>query len=321
MGGMATEALLTDFVSAVSDLSPEEVLRACPAPLLLWGLASPATGSLLERMRQALADAPRVRVLVLGEPTALPPGGPAAARLHIRRGAWTLEALGEGVRLQGQPLRAGAEETLANGQHLQVGSGGGLFLLPQELPRLVALSQEALTRIVLPPTGALLSDLRQLVRSPHAPGPSSPPFLIETPTDAGELEVTPSTPGTLVLDDEVLLGLERDRTAPVWAHSLVSRQGAAVVSVGRHEECDVVLRPPSVSKRHAEFHPGPQGWRVMDLESQNGTWVRGQRIPANVLTPVASGEQLSFGTYRCVLLFPDEMRSLLSFLSRRLGSE
>jgi pSer/pThr/pTyr-binding forkhead associated (FHA) protein len=45
------------------------------------------------------------------------------------------------------------------------------------------------------------------------------------------------------------------------------------VIVGRATECDVQLAENSVSRRHARVYRQPDGWRVVDLGSRNGTRV------------------------------------------------
>jgi pSer/pThr/pTyr-binding forkhead associated (FHA) protein len=46
---------------------------------------------------------------------------------------------------------------------------------------------------------------------------------------------------------------------------------------------------PGVSSLHAMLLAGPDGWRIVDLDSTNGTTVGGRSIPPN--TPVPLGEQ------------------------------
>ncbi|MEM9115398.1 MAG: sigma 54-interacting transcriptional regulator [Myxococcota bacterium] len=52
-----------------------------------------------------------------------------------------------------------------------------------------------------------------------------------------------------------------------------------VVTVGKMEDCDLVLRDATVSRRHLRIARQPDGsWRITDLDSTNGTKVRGARI-------------------------------------------
>jgi ABC-type multidrug transport system ATPase subunit len=66
--------------------------------------------------------------------------------------------------------------------------------------------------------------------------------------------------------------------------------------IGRSAGCDVVLPLPMVSSRHAVLEPDGDGWRIRDLGSTNGTFVRGQRIdgPARVV----AGDVIGLGSCR-----------------------
>ncbi len=49
--------------------------------------------------------------------------------------------------------------------------------------------------------------------------------------------------------------------------------------IGREPPCEIVIRAPQVSARHAEIrHLGGEWFEVVDLGSSNGTWVNGQRV-------------------------------------------
>ncbi|MEX0702823.1 MAG: GAF domain-containing protein [Planctomycetales bacterium] len=50
------------------------------------------------------------------------------------------------------------------------------------------------------------------------------------------------------------------------------------VVVGRLADCDIVLPDETVSRQHARFSRGPDGWYVEDLQSRNGTFVNGNRV-------------------------------------------
>jgi DNA-binding NtrC family response regulator len=70
------------------------------------------------------------------------------------------------------------------------------------------------------------------------------------------------------------------------------REGSAVV-VGRDAPADVAIRDASLSRQHACFELlDGQVW-VEDLQSTNGTWVRGDRVERLALEP---GAELTLGT-------------------------
>ena len=68
--------------------------------------------------------------------------------------------------------------------------------------------------------------------------------------------------------------------------------GARPVVVGAHSSCDLVLVDPQVSRRHAELAITPEGIRIKDLGSTNGTWWQGTRV-ADVVVP--GGATVQFG--------------------------
>src|SRR5262245_20087993 len=91
----------------------------------------------------------------------------------------------------------------------------------------------------------------------------------------------------------------RSRTAPRSYSLQVLDQGAAVVAlgarpvvVGAHASCDLVLVDPQVSRRHAELSITPDGVRLKDLGSTNGTWYQGTRVTEVVVSP---GATIKFG--------------------------
>ncbi len=66
-----------------------------------------------------------------------------------------------------------------------------------------------------------------------------------------------------------------------------------VASIGRHEESDVFLVDPSVSRTHASIDVKHDDVAVSDLGSTNGTFVNGQRITGT--RRLVSGDVLTFG--------------------------
>ncbi|MDX6326376.1 MAG: hypothetical protein QOK15_2730 [Nocardioidaceae bacterium] len=70
-----------------------------------------------------------------------------------------------------------------------------------------------------------------------------------------------------------------------------------VVTAGRHPDSDIFLDDVTVSRRHAEFRRGPEGYRVADVGSLNGTYVNRDRID-DVL--VQGGDEVQIGKFRLV---------------------
>lgn len=325
---------LADFLAAVGDLPRPEVERICPFPALLelgpdaprcegalrTGDPAPQRAALrTSRLRAALSRGSELSLRFLA------PEAPGAgvtvghARFTDLRGAWHVEdVLAPGATgLEGEDIRAGAAHPLTGGQELRLGERRALFLGPSDLHLLLCLANEAETRIVLPPAGVLLSDLRRLIRSPNAPGPTSPPFLLEVPVEGpGE---APGSFATMLVDPEEM-NLPRAPGDHARIHSIVARGDPAKgeVVAGRADDCDLLLSESSVSKHHVRFQLQQGEWKVVDLGSQNGTSVRGERVPAHLIVPLRSGDQLQLGTYRCVFLLPEGVGKMLGFLTARL---
>jgi len=59
----------------------------------------------------------------------------------------------------------------------------------------------------------------------------------------------------------------------------------ALLILGRRESCDVCLRFPNISGRHAEMAFRNGYWYIKDLNSTNGVKVNGSRVHEKVLHP------------------------------------
>jgi Protein of unknown function (DUF3662)/FHA domain len=68
--------------------------------------------------------------------------------------------------------------------------------------------------------------------------------------------------------------------------------GEYIVSVGRQNDCTIVLGDPNVSRHHAEVRPSGEGFVVVDLGSTNGTKVNGTRVAEQ---PLHDGDEVTFG--------------------------
>lgn len=75
---------------------------------------------------------------------------------------------------------------------------------------------------------------------------------------------------------------------------IITLAGRAI-TVGRAAANDVVLPRPEVSRHHARLERAGTGWRAVDLDSTNGTWVNGERASRR---PLAPGDEVAFGSAR-----------------------
>lgn len=74
---------------------------------------------------------------------------------------------------------------------------------------------------------------------------------------------------------------------------------ALTVSVGRAPEAGIFLDDVTVSRRHAEFRHGAEGWSVRDAGSLNGTYVNRVRVDDQLLH---GGDEVQIGKFRFVFL-------------------
>jgi hypothetical protein len=70
------------------------------------------------------------------------------------------------------------------------------------------------------------------------------------------------------------------------------------LSIGRDDDCDLVLDDATVSRRHALLRRTPEGWALRDLGSTNGTRVNGWRVDQTALRP---GDELTLGVARFIV--------------------
>jgi signal transduction histidine kinase len=85
------------------------------------------------------------------------------------------------------------------------------------------------------------------------------------------------------------------------------------VALGRDNSNPIRLHDTEVSRRHAELRLEREGYRIVDLGSQNGTFVNGQPIDQ---IPLQSGDQVQLG--QTVMLFRDGNGGLSPSLAARV---
>ena len=80
------------------------------------------------------------------------------------------------------------------------------------------------------------------------------------------------------------------------------REGA-MQTIGRGVQCEISIVDPTMSRRHAELVPDPDGLLIRDLGSSNGTFINGARVTEQ---RAVAGDSVSFGklTFKLVALAP-----------------
>ncbi len=75
------------------------------------------------------------------------------------------------------------------------------------------------------------------------------------------------------------------------------------ISVGRAQNCDIVLRLSYISKLHAHFLVGPRGLMYLcDQRSSNGTHVNNQALRPGMRVKVDVGDTIGFGQLEAQLI-------------------
>ena len=69
------------------------------------------------------------------------------------------------------------------------------------------------------------------------------------------------------------------------ANNYIYPLGRDSVLVGRAEHCDITLLDKRMSREHAKIFPAESGWWLLDLGSENGTFVDDEPIDSARLTP------------------------------------
>jgi pSer/pThr/pTyr-binding forkhead associated (FHA) protein len=77
--------------------------------------------------------------------------------------------------------------------------------------------------------------------------------------------------------------------------------GERSVAVGRDKTADVTLPDDTLSRRHFLVRREGEGFLIKDLNSQNGTWVDGQRVRE---TPLRHQVSITAGRMRFLFSLP-----------------
>src|SRR5687768_4165543 len=70
-----------------------------------------------------------------------------------------------------------------------------------------------------------------------------------------------------------------------------------IIIIGRQFDSSICLSGRAVSRHHAQITSKSGTFFVEDLDSSNGTFVNGKRIPARSLQPLGERDALQIGPY------------------------
>lgn len=236
------------------------------------------------------------------------PQGPTVMDLESGPGSW----------LEGRRLSPGIPVPLIGGAVLRLGEFEGMFLTAAQFGELVAGWARALPAGL----GALATGVR-------APGPSEhdPTRKLARPVPASRGQ----TWREFVADVRGLPHAEflaRYRQPFLYqapfaqasgssgerVHSLTDWERVGRLVLGRSPaRCQILLEGlRSLSARHVELRALDRSrWAIRDLESSNGTFLEGERLPAGVLTPLRAGATIGLSVARLRYVTSEQLARLL----------
>jgi ABC-type multidrug transport system ATPase subunit/pSer/pThr/pTyr-binding forkhead associated (FHA) protein len=237
----------------------------------------------------------------LGEATPLPLAHPAITGLLLSRGQ--LSAHSGPLRFGRDPVQNDVvvQHSNVSGQHATLsraplaitdnGSTSGTWLGKERLVRGSPHPLGPGAVVALGPVPFTLTLLEELVAAfPEGAAPAAFAPAAPAATAASAASGAAAAPG----------GAKHKTVVGQFA---VDNPGAGqqTKTIGRSAESDLVVSHAQVSSRHALLHQVGKDLFVEDCGSQNGTFVRGQRIPAGQRVAVSHGEKIFIGPMPLVL--------------------
>lgn len=135
------------------------------------------------------------------------------------------------------------------------------------------------------PQSATRTGARSAKLTVHLP-PMNVQRTAPAPTDFGELQVATLPP--------------------------LGEDGSLDVSIGRGEDCTIVIDDETVSAHHATILWNRKSGMLVELGSANGTFLNGLRLGTKA--PLKNGDELSFGRTHFVYLLAGELYARLKRL-------
>lgn len=157
---------------------------------------------------------------------------------------------------------------------------------PVPLPPPVPAGAEPDGTIVLPPEPAPLAPPSAPVGASAGADPMGATALLSVP----EAPPAAAVGKTLVMTRGKLIAIDTDLGASEFVLE-------PLTFLGRTPENTIRLNKPAVSRRHAQISQSDTGYILRDLNSENGTYVNGERVKERQLQ---DGDRVQIGTVRFV---------------------
>lgn len=144
------------------------------------------------------------------------------------------------------------------------------------------------------------------------------PFEGELPVELGGDDGDPLS--TVKIKVTAVGGMRRTKNMQDARVFSVQAAEGAPATLGRSDDCTVVLDSEGVSRNHAQIHYGGGQFFLVDLESHNGSYVNKKKAPAKEKIPLDERCQLWFGSFRTVFMSPEHFYDLAATLAGRAES-
>ena len=107
------------------------------------------------------------------------------------------------------------------------------------------------------------------------------------------------------------IALDRPKHKTAW---FVTKQepGGGTITIGRGDDCDIVIRHASISKHHGDLVVGAdRSLGIRDVRSRYGVFVNDRRISSDQVSPLVNGDDVTLGSIAGTLLYPLQLYRLL----------
>lgn len=89
------------------------------------------------------------------------------------------------------------------------------------------------------------------------------------------------------------------KTLTIWFEDICNKFGGDYISIGRSEDCGLVFPYSQISRCHARAYIENGKFYIEDNNSSNGTYVNGERIPANIKIMCNNNDLIIFAGIKC----------------------